>query len=109
MATVKDVKQKAKQEKEDFIDTDSLPKMDTKIPLTESEINMIKKLDDSRLRVKEEFYILAISEINLEERRKKNKQAHLDNVEFEKQLGEMLSNKYGDGTVDPINGIFIPN
>lgn len=108
MATVKDVKEKAKKDQENFIDTETLPKMDAGIPLTESELSMIKKLDESRLRVKEEFYVLAISEVNLEERRKKNKQAHLENVEFEKQLGEMLSNKYGDGIVDPTNGVFIP-
>lgn len=108
MATVKDVKEKAKKDQENFIDTETLPKMDTGIPLTESELSMIKKLDESRLRVKEEFYVLAISEVNLEERRKKNKQAHLENIEFEKQLGEMLSNKYGDGIVDPTNGVFIP-
>ena len=96
MATIKELKSKAKK-----------PQIET-IPLTPKEIKLITDLNTSKQIVVNEFASIGQLEASLDIRKRKNNTVFESNLESERQLSKTLTNKYGEGTVDIDNQVFIP-
>jgi hypothetical protein len=96
MATIKELKSKAKK-----------PQIET-IPLTPTEIKLITDLNTSKQIVVNEFASIGQLEASLDIRKRKNNTIFESNLESERQLSKTLTNKYGEGTVDIDNQVFIP-
>jgi len=96
MATIKELKSKAKKAQ---IET---------IPLTPTEIKLITDLNTSKQIVVNEFASIGQLEAGLDIRKRKNNTVFEKNLESERQLSKTLTDKYGEGTVDIDNQVFIP-
>jgi hypothetical protein len=96
MATIKELKTKAKKTE---IET---------IPLTPTEIKLITDLNYSKQIVVNEFASIGQLEAGLDIRKRKNNTVFEKNLESERQLSKTLTDKYGEGTVDIDNQVFIP-
>ena len=96
MATVKELKSKAKE-----------PKIEA-IELTPTEVKLITDLNNSKQIAVNEFASIGQLEASLDIRKRKNVAIFERNLESERQLSRTLTNKYGEGTVDIDNQIFIP-
>ena len=107
MATIKELKEKAKQEAMD-IDTSTLEKKTDGIKLTESELNMIHNFQRNTKLISDEVSFIANQRLNLDYRQQEAEALYRKNLEFEKQIGDTLTQKYGNGTIDIENGLFIP-
>jgi hypothetical protein len=106
MATVKEVKEKAKQESID-IDTSTLEQKVDGIRLTEGELNLLNELNRKKEIVSNEVSFIAQQQVILDYRLEEAKKLYRDNIELEKQIGESFTAKYGNGTIDIENGVFI--
>ena len=111
MATLKQKKEEAK--KENLVDTSNLEQMvENKTPngikLTESELNMIANFERNKKLITDEVSFIAQQQLSLDYRQEEAEALYRRNVEFEKQIGDVLTQKYGNGTIDTENGVFIP-
>lgn len=111
MATIKDLKSKSKMEKQDFINTDSLPKIENteSVKLSETEIRLVTELNRKKDLVAREVGFLAQQRLNLEYRQAEAEKLYRDNLDLERQLGNQFTEKYGNGTIDIEKGVFIPS
>lgn len=96
MATVKELKSKAKQSQVEVIE------------LTPTEIKLITDLNISKQVAVNEFASTGQLEASLDLRKRNNIVLFEKNLESERQLSRTLTAKYGNGTVDIDNEIFIP-
>jgi hypothetical protein len=96
MATLKDIKKGAKQNKPDGIQ------------LTATEVKMIKDLNESKQFVVNEFASIGQLEATTQLRKEENINRFKQNSEVEIQLSNTLMVKYGDGRIDIDNELFIP-
>lgn len=110
MATVKDIKNKSKAEREDFINTDMLEKLENSnsIKLTETEIRLLTDLNRKKEIVSKEVAFLAQQRLTIDYRQQEAEKLYKDNLELERQLGSQFTEKYGNGSIDIEKGIFIP-
>lgn len=108
MATVKELKAQAKKEKME-VDTSKLDQKPEGIQLTESELNMIANFQRNSRIIQEEISLLANQRLNIDYRQQEAEALYRKNLEFEKQIGETLTQKYGNGTIDIENGLFLPS
>ena len=96
MATVKELKTKAKKTQ---VET---------IQLTPTEVKLITDLNISKQLAVNEFASIGQLEASIDIRKRKNIKLFEKNLESEGQLSRTLTAKYGEGTVDIDNQIFIP-
>jgi len=96
MATIKELKSKAKKTQTETI------------PLTPTEIKLITDLNTSKQIVVNEFASIGQLEASLDIRKRNNNTVFEKNLESERQLSKTLTDKYGVGTVDIDNQVFIP-
>lgn len=110
MATVNEIKNKSKQQKDTFIDTSKLEKLTDPngIKLTETEIRLLTELNRKKDLVSREVSFLAQQRLTIDFRQQEAEKLYRDNLELEKQLGNQLTEKYGNGAIDIDQGIFIP-
>jgi len=114
MATLKDLKSKSKAEQEDFVDTDQLEQLEQElnrpegIKLTETELRLLNDLNRKKDLVSREVAFLAQQQLTIDYRQEEAEKLYRDNLELEKQLGNQLTEKYGNGSIDIENGIFVP-
>ena len=115
MATVKELKEEARLAKEEnVIDTSTLEKMEEEstpsgIKLTEGELNMIANFERNKKIINDEVTFLAQQRLSIDYRQEEAEALFRKNLEFEKQIGDLLTQKYGNGTIDLENGVFIPS
>lgn len=89
--------------------------MENKQVLNQEELNQIKEIQDLYSQVVVELgqIDLQINDLNkmieqLENQKLDTLANYSNNQQKEKKLGEELSKKYGDGTINPNTGEFIP-
>tara|TARA_B100000131_G_C17599752_1_gene402951 strand:+ start:161 stop:460 length:300 start_codon:yes stop_codon:yes gene_type:complete len=88
----------------------------SEVKFTDEEINSLKQLQEDYLNVQNKFGQISITRINLG-----NQLDELDRIEEEtgndfttiqqkeKTLVDSLTEKYGQGSLDPQSGVFTPN
>ena len=106
MATVRQKKEQAKKEME--INTENLQQIPEGIALSETEIKLLTELQRKKELVNREVAFIAQQQIVLDYRQEEAEKLYRDNLELEKQLGTSMTSKYGNGTIDIENGIFVP-
>lgn len=115
MATLKDIKSKKKEELDEYVNTDQLKKLEQAlnqpqgIKLTETEIRLLTDLNRKKDLVAREVNFLAQQRLNIDYRQEEAEKLYRSNLEFEKQLGNQFTEKYGNGTIDIEKGLFIPS
>ena len=86
------------------------------IKFTEDEMEKIKEFQESYVTIQQSLGQISISELRLNQQLKalgdsevelKNKFVEVQ--QDEKSFIEEITKKYGDGTLDPNSGTFIPN
>jgi hypothetical protein len=107
MATVKELKEKAKEEQMD-VSTENLSKIQEGIALTEGEMKLLTELSRKKDIVAQEVSYLAQQQLTIDYRQEEAEKLYRDNIELEKQIGDALTTKYGNGRIDLENGVFIP-
>lgn len=113
MATISDLKKQSKQNREDFINTDQLEKLEQTlnqpngIRLTETEIRLLTDLNRKKELVVREVNFLAQQRLNLDYRQEEAEKLYRSNLELERQLGTQFTEKYGNGSIDIDKGLFI--
>ena len=82
---------------------------------SEDEMKSLKSLQTNYLDIQDKFGQLAIARLNLQTQAKQlttleeqYKKDFVECQEKEKDLVDKLTEKYGQGTLDPKTGIFIP-
>ncbi len=78
------------------------------IKLTEEEVNNISELKNRQESLGQELQKVQLSKFNLEIREEELKQYYKDNIALEKQIGQELMQKYGNGSIDIETGTFVP-
>lgn len=78
------------------------------IKLTETETKLLTDLNTKKESVRQEVSYLAQQRLNLNYRQEQAEKLYRNNLEFERELGTQLTEKYGNGTIDIEKGIFIP-
>ena len=90
--------------------------MSDPIKFTEDEMKKIKKFQESYVTIQQNLGQISIAELKLNQQLKalgeseielKNKFVEVQ--QDEKSFIEEITKKYGDGTLDPNSGTFIPN
>tara|TARA_R100000700_G_C3106049_1_gene101054 strand:+ start:349 stop:624 length:276 start_codon:yes stop_codon:yes gene_type:complete len=90
--------------------------MAEEIKFTEDEMKKIKKFQESYVTIQQNLGQISIAELKLNQQLKalgeseielKNKFVEVQ--QDEKSFIEEITKKYGDGTLDPNSGTFIPN
>ena len=90
--------------------------MSDPIKFTEDEMKKIKEFQESYVTIQQNLGQISISELRLNQQLKalgesevelKNKFVEVQ--QDEKSFIEEITKKYGDGTLDPNSGTFIPN
>ena len=90
--------------------------MTEEIKFTEDEMKKIKEFQESYVTIQQSLGQISISELRLNQQLKalgeseielKNKFVEVQ--QDEKSFIEEITKKYGDGTLDPNSGQFIPN
>ena len=90
--------------------------MSNPIKFTEDEMKKIKEFQESYVTIQQNLGQISISELRLNQQLKalgesevelKNKFVEVQ--QDEKSFIEEITKKYGDGTLDPNSGQFIPN
>jgi hypothetical protein len=115
MATIKELKQKSREEQEDFVNTEELERLEQElnrsngIKLTETEIRLLTDLNRKKELVTKEINYLAQQRLNIDYRQEEAEKLYRSNLELERQLGTQFTEKYGNGTIDIDKGIFIPS
>jgi hypothetical protein len=115
MATLKDLKNKTKQQMNEYVNTDQLERLEQElnrpngIKLTETEIRLLTDLNRKKDLVNREINYLAQQRLNIDYRQEEAEKLYRSNLELERQLGTQFTEKYGNGTIDIEKGIFIPS
>ena len=90
--------------------------MPEEVKFTEDEMKKIKEFQESYVTIQQNLGQISISELRLNQQLKalgesevelKNKFVEVQ--QDEKSFIEEITKKYGDGTLDPTSGQFIPN
>ena len=90
--------------------------MAEEVKFTEDEMKKIKEFQESYVTIQQNLGQISISELRLNQQLKalgesevelKNKFVEVQ--QDEKSFIEEITKKYGDGTLDPTSGQFIPN
>ena len=90
--------------------------MSEEVKFTEDEMKKIKEFQESYVTIQQSLGQISISELRLNQQLKalgdsevelKNKFVEVQ--QDEKSFIEEITKKYGDGTLDPNSGQFIPN
>lgn len=79
------------------------------VKLLDSEIKLLQELQEKKQAVINELGFLAQQQILLDMRQEEVEDAFKSNSELEKQIGKQLSEKYGNGTLNLQDGVFIPS
>jgi len=114
MATLNDLKKQSKDEQEDFVNTEQLEQLEQElnkpegIKLTETELRLLTDLNRKKDLVAREVGFLAQQQLNIDYRQEEAEKLYRENLELERQLGNQFTEKYGNGTIDIENGLFIP-
>jgi hypothetical protein len=89
--------------------------MGKEIKFTEEELQKLKGLQEGYLKTQSKFGQLAIAKLTLDKQADEINDAEEEtNSEFgklqetEKDLVDSLTEKYGEGTLDPKSGVFTP-
>ena len=78
------------------------------IKLTEEEVNNISELKNRQESLGQELQKVQLSKFNLEIREEELKQYYKDKIALEKQIGQEVMQKYGNGSMDIETGTFVP-
>ena len=90
--------------------------MSEEVKFTEDEMKKIKEFQESYVTIQQQLGQISIAELRLNQQLKslnesevelKNKFVEVQ--QNEKSFIEEITKKYGDGTLDPNSGTFIPN
>mgnify|MGYP007077433348 FL=1 len=80
------------------------------------ELKNIKEIQNKYIDIQNAFGQVALSRIKVEEQvnlineqEAENKKKIKENQQSEKNFLEEITKKYGDGTLNPESGVFIPN
>lgn len=76
--------------------------------LTQEEIQILTKFKEDKTKISYELGVLESEIIFLQKQKEKIKEKFLNLTEEEEQIGKELFVKYGDGTIDLVQGIFSP-
>jgi hypothetical protein len=76
--------------------------------LTQEEIQTLTKFKEDKTKISYELGVLESEIIFLQKQKEKIKEKFLNLTEEEEQIGKELFAKYGDGTIDLVQGIFSP-
>ena len=79
------------------------------IKLLDSEIKLISDLGNRQRAVANELGAIAQQQISLDIRQEQAEDAFRSNLELEKQIANQLTEKYGNGTLNLQDGVFIPS
>lgn len=100
-------------EKENIIEATQVEQESTTaqgvVKLLDSEIKLLQELQEKKQAVINELGFLAQQQILLDMRQEEVEDAFKSNSELEKQIGKQLSEKYGNGTLNLQDGVFIPS
>tara|TARA_R100000005_G_C4886069_1_gene135273 strand:- start:78 stop:356 length:279 start_codon:yes stop_codon:yes gene_type:complete len=90
--------------------------MSEEIKFTEDELKNIKEIQNKYIDIQNAFGQVALSRIKVEEQvnlineqEAENKKKFEEIQQSEKNFLEEITKKYGDGTLNPESGVFIPN
>ena len=90
--------------------------MAEEVKFTEDELKNIKEIQDKYIDIQNAFGQVALSRIKIEEQvdlinkqNIENKKRFDEVQESEKKFLEEITKKYGEGTLNPESGVFIPN
>ena len=76
--------------------------------LTQEEIQTLTKFKEDKTKISYELGVLESEIIFLQNQKEKVKEKFLKLTEEEEQIGKELFTKYGDGTIDLVQGMFFP-
>ena len=86
------------------------------VNFTEEELNQVKEIQAGYLNTQNQFGFLSVAKIRLEEQvqnlvksEEENKKQFKEIQEKEQKFLDEVSKKYGEGTLNPTTGEFIPN
>ena len=90
--------------------------MAEQITFTNDEIELLKKLQEDYLNVQNKFGQITITEFNLNSQfeelttiKNETSDSFKDIQKRERELVDKLTQKYGQGTLDPKSGVFTPS
>lgn len=78
------------------------------IKFTDDELVELRNVQQSINDILIKLGQLEINRINLDLSRKEIELEYIKNMEIQRDLAKRLSDKYGNGVVDPVTGIFSP-
>jgi hypothetical protein len=90
--------------------------MAEQIKFTNDEIELLKKLQEDYLNVQNKFGQITITEFNLNNQfqelakiKEETSKSFEEIQQRERELVDKLTEKYGQGTLDPKSGVFTPS
>ena len=90
--------------------------LDNKNKFSEEELNELKEIQDEYYKIQTQFGQLSVAKIRLDEQLEKlhktedeNIQSFKDIQEKERNFLDGITEKYGEGTLNPESGVFTPN
>jgi|TARA_B100000073_G_scaffold277925_1_gene238215 predicted nuclease with TOPRIM domain len=90
--------------------------LDNKNKFSEEELNELKEIQDEYYKIQTQFGQLSVAKIRLDEQLEKlhktedeNIQSFKDIQEKERNFLDGITEKYGEGTLNPETGEFTPN
>tara|TARA_R110002020_G_scaffold318957_1_gene534663 strand:- start:642 stop:917 length:276 start_codon:yes stop_codon:yes gene_type:complete len=90
--------------------------MPEEVKFTEEELKKIKEIQDEYIKIQNLFGQVSLTKIRLDEQYEslskeeiENKKTFNDIQNSEKKFLEGITKKYGEGSLNPETGVFIPN
>ena len=90
--------------------------MPEEVKFTEDELKSIKEIQNKYIDIQNAFGQVALSRIKIEEQVEivnkqddENRKLFNETQNSEKKFLEEITKKYGEGTLNPDSGVFIPN
>ena len=90
--------------------------MPEEIKFTEEELKKIKEIQDEYIKIQNLFGQVSLAKLRLDEQYQslseqeiENKKSFGDVQKNEKNFLEEITKKYGEGSLNPDTGVFIPN
>ena len=90
--------------------------MPEEVKFTEDELKNIKEIQDEYIKIQNLFGQVALAKIRLDEQYEslskqeiENKKSFDDIQKKEKEFLEEITKKYGEGSLNPDTGVFVPN
>lgn len=103
METPQEIKETSTVEQQNTVNTPTSQK------LSEAEIKLLTDLNTNKETVNREVAFLAQQRLIIDYRQDEVEKLYRSNLETERQLGAQLTEKYGNGSIDIENGVFLPS